>query len=832
MANPPVTSMTSVTSVSAFLPCYNDAPTIASMVRSVAETLARFVDDYEVIVVDDGSTDESLDVLRRLETELPFVRVIAHAKNRGYGGALQSGIAAATKEWIFYTDGDAQYDPREVARLIRAVTPGVSLAQGWKLQRGDGRVRTMIGRAYHGVVTRLFGLTVRDTDCDFRLFRRDLAEQAALRCGSGAICVEMMYRFQHAGAVCVETPVHHYPRPYGKSQFFRLGHLTRTFAELGKLQVRLHLHVGEQPLHTGAPMPGSAVAVRERARARVFAAGIGAIMVLSLGAHLWGLTRDLPIPDVDERYFVTPAAYIAASGDLNPHWFGHPGSTVIYPLALAYRVREVVFHGAPLTGAAPSIAARFRSDDATFYLMGRLWSMAFSLAALPLIFVIGRRVFGDVVGFLATALWVAVPLAVQYGRITRTDSVALFFALLTIWLCLRTLERPSTARLALAGVTAGLGVASRYFLAALAVLLVVTWLLVRAKSRATPAARWRTVATSLGVMVLSFLVTTPYFVLDWHDAMSSLSAETRTHVPMQPHGFLDNVGFYLGDVIPRQLSWIGLLAALAGMWFALRRRRTPDRILLLAWIPCVLVAISILSLHWDRWVIPALPIFALFAAYATVGIARRLTAGVERPVARRWAVGAVLVGTAGAMTLGPAVAVVALDRNAAKQSTRVVAAHWIERHVPVGSRIAVEVRGPDLTDVHYHLVQHYDLASAGTVTDYARAGYRYLLVNAGVDQRFAVDRRRYRAEVAFYGYLRDDAHRLADFHNSRRHGGSHLELYDLGPARTPRELDSIRDPSGDDEVTLRYTSPNRAGRGGGPVPFARYGLQRLSREAH
>src|SRR5205085_10314571 len=115
----------------------------------------------------------------------------------------------------------------------------------------------------------------------------------------------------------------------------------------------------------------------------------------------------------------------------------------------------------------------------------------------------------------------------------------------------------------------------------------------------------------------------------------------------------NNLAFYLTDVIPRELSWIGLLAALVGFWLALRRR-TPDMAVLLAWAPCVLLAISVLSLHWDRWVIPALPIFAIFGAYAAVTMARRVTAHLRLAFARRVAFGAVLVGAAGAMALGPA----------------------------------------------------------------------------------------------------------------------------------------------------------------------------------
>ena len=109
--------------------------------------------------------------------------------------------------------------------------PDVGLAQGWKLQRGDGHARAIIGRAYHHLVAWAFGLGTRDTDCDFRLFRRSLVAQTRLQSDSGAICVEMMYRFAEAGAECVETPVHHFPRPYGRSQFFGVRHLARTFGE-------------------------------------------------------------------------------------------------------------------------------------------------------------------------------------------------------------------------------------------------------------------------------------------------------------------------------------------------------------------------------------------------------------------------------------------------------------------------------------------------------------------------------------------------------------------------------------------------------------------------
>jgi glycosyltransferase involved in cell wall biosynthesis len=228
-----------VVSVSAFFPCYNDAESIGKMVRDVHAALATRVDDFEVIVVNDGSKDNSLAVLGDLASELPRLRIVNHEVNRGYGGALQSGFKAATKQWVFYTDGDAQYDAGEITVCIDAATPTTDIVQGWKLGRGDGLHRKIIGRVYHHTVKRLFNLHVRDTDCDFRLIRRSLVEQVDLQATSGVICVEMMRKFEQAKARFVEVPVHHYFRPHGKSQFFRLPAIARSARQLLELWVRL-----------------------------------------------------------------------------------------------------------------------------------------------------------------------------------------------------------------------------------------------------------------------------------------------------------------------------------------------------------------------------------------------------------------------------------------------------------------------------------------------------------------------------------------------------------------------------------------------------------------
>ena len=228
-----------VRSVSAMFPCYNDALTIGGLVDQVYAALTPLVPVVEVIVVNDGSSDSSGAVLEGLEAERPWLRVVHHEQNRGYGQALISGFSAARHEWIFYTDGDAQYDALEAAVLVPLATCTVDIVQGYKVGRGDPWYRKLIGRVYHHGVKLMFGLRVRDTDCDFRLFRRKLYTDAPLTSTSGVICVEMMFRFQRAGARFVEAPVHHYFRPHGRSQFFRLPAIARSALQLLTLWWRL-----------------------------------------------------------------------------------------------------------------------------------------------------------------------------------------------------------------------------------------------------------------------------------------------------------------------------------------------------------------------------------------------------------------------------------------------------------------------------------------------------------------------------------------------------------------------------------------------------------------
>ncbi len=222
--------------LSVFFPAYNDAPSLPGLLEKSFATLEAHVADYEVIVVNDGSRDQTAQVLEKLARQYgPRLRVVTHAENRGYGGALRSGFAAACKEFVFYTDGDSQYDVAELPLLLARMGPQTGLVNGYKLERHDPAHRVWIGSVYNFFAHLLFHIRIRDIDCDYRLIRRSLLERIRLTSTSGTICVELVRKLERSGWQVEEVGVHHYPRLYGRSQFFRVRSLAVTFVQLLRL---------------------------------------------------------------------------------------------------------------------------------------------------------------------------------------------------------------------------------------------------------------------------------------------------------------------------------------------------------------------------------------------------------------------------------------------------------------------------------------------------------------------------------------------------------------------------------------------------------------------
>jgi len=231
-----------VSSLTVFFPAYNDAPSLPLLVEQVFETATGVAEDFEVVVVNDGSRDNTDQVLADLASRFGArLRVVRHVSNQGYGSAVRSGFRAATKDYVFYTDGDGQYDVSELPKLVEALhdAPGIGLVNGYKVNRSDVFYRVWIGKIYLWTVRRLFRLKVRDVDCDFRLVKRSLLQGISLESSSGTICVELVRKLQDTGCGIREVPVRHLPRLYGKSQFFRPKNLIKSLWQLGGLYLRL-----------------------------------------------------------------------------------------------------------------------------------------------------------------------------------------------------------------------------------------------------------------------------------------------------------------------------------------------------------------------------------------------------------------------------------------------------------------------------------------------------------------------------------------------------------------------------------------------------------------
>ena len=498
------------------------------------------------------------------------------------------------------------------------------------------------------------------------------------------------------------------------------------------------------------------------------------IMVVSLGLECWAVTHDLPYPGVDEPVFVRPAVHIASTGDLDPHWFGHPGSTTIYPLAGLYHVWDAVAHGGPVFSTDPVLAHRFAASPGDFYLIGRLWSIVFAIAAIPLVFLLGRRCFSTAVGLAGAALWAVIPLAVSYGREVRTDSAGVFFALLSLLLIVRLLERATLRDQLVAGLAVGVGISSRYFLVTLLAALVGAGVI--ALRRRVPGASVRGIGAGVGAAVVAFVLTTPYFLLDWSAARASLANESASHVGHDGLSPIGNLRWYLGNAIPNVISWPVALLAVTGIVVAVVYRRDPRRLVLLAASATFLVAISTSKLHWNRWPLPILPVAVLLAAD---GLAH-LTSAITARVGRRELASAFAVAGVALVALSPAKDVIQLNVRESRPSTRVVARQWIEKNVPEDSSVVRELKTAPLDDTDLRWMSRFSLPYGGWTLDrYRLDGFRYFVTNAGISGAYTTQARRYPAQALLYHELRQQACLLHVFRPDAHRDGPVIRVYEL-----------------------------------------------------
>lgn len=224
--------------ISAVLPAYNEEANLEGTVRALAPVLAQVAADYEILVVDDGSADRTAEIGRRLGEEFPPLRLLRHERNRGYGAALRSGFAAATREWILLLDADGQFLPRELERLV-AAAPGADFVLGYRQHRADPAHRRFFAAVWRLLTGLLLGVRVRDTNCGFKLMRTALVQSLDLQAAGALIGAELLAKARRLGAVMIEVPVTHVPRRWGRQTGGSLRVTLRAYSELARLGWRI-----------------------------------------------------------------------------------------------------------------------------------------------------------------------------------------------------------------------------------------------------------------------------------------------------------------------------------------------------------------------------------------------------------------------------------------------------------------------------------------------------------------------------------------------------------------------------------------------------------------
>jgi len=221
-------------SLTIFFPCYNEEANVERMTRAAVDVARRVADDYEVIIVNDGSRDRTGDIADRLATEIPGVRAVHNRPNQGYGGALQRGFREATKSWVFYTDGDGQFDLNELPKILPLLETH-DIVSCYRLDRKDPPIRKLNALAWSTLVNLLFRMGLRDIDCAFKIYPRTFIERITLYSRGALIDTEMLAKARNLGLSIAQVGVHHYPRTAGQQTGANLRVILRAFRELFRL---------------------------------------------------------------------------------------------------------------------------------------------------------------------------------------------------------------------------------------------------------------------------------------------------------------------------------------------------------------------------------------------------------------------------------------------------------------------------------------------------------------------------------------------------------------------------------------------------------------------
>ena len=224
--------------LSIFFPCYNEEKNIPRLLENALAVIASLVEDYQIIIVNDGSKDKTREVAESIARQYNNIEVKTHSINKGYGAALRTGFLSSKKEWVFYTDGDNQFDINELSLLL-PLTDKYDIVSGYRIDRKDSFVRKLNAGVFNLALFILFGLRIKDVDCAFKLYRREIFDKIEITSTGALVDAEILIKARKLGYRIGQIGVHHFPRIAGKQTGANLKVIFRAFKEIIKLRVHI-----------------------------------------------------------------------------------------------------------------------------------------------------------------------------------------------------------------------------------------------------------------------------------------------------------------------------------------------------------------------------------------------------------------------------------------------------------------------------------------------------------------------------------------------------------------------------------------------------------------
>lgn len=502
-------------------------------------------------------------------------------------------------------------------------------------------------------------------------------------------------------------------------------------------------------------------------------------MLLGFAFGIIGIKKNLPyIEESDESFFVPRAVRMASTGNINPEWFGNPGSTTIYPIMVGSHIWHALAENGTFLTADPKLQLHFNEDSTDYYLIGRLLSLLYALLSIPLTYLLGKRIFNSRIALIGAWLLITYATYWVFAQWVRTDLAATFWSMLSLWLCVRVYDQPSWKRYMWAGLAIGLSIASRYFMVTLGSVIFIIWAIQfwNAGSTSQRIAVLKHGIVGFLAVVLGFAISTPYFFLDFKTAVDDILLEARNeHLGADGLSKWGNIWWYLTVAFPQSISLPQTILAGIGIVLSVLSRK-PARLFIVAYTAVFLFAISQSPLHWARWTLQLLPLLALFTAYAintaVVFISQRLASKDRTRTI-------ILLTTIVLISILPLYALGRFKLKQSTPSTRIMAREWIIENIPNRSKIGEEAYTAPLKGTDYIVVQRFSLTEIGTLETFIADGYAYLVISSGMYDRYYAEPERYATEVAFYDSLFNEAELLQQFEPSITKNGPSVVIFKL-----------------------------------------------------